>query len=50
MTVVGASDVVTTDVESNDDEEIFDKEMTDSYKIMYEKLVENVNENKGLLK
>ena len=54
MTTLTPSDVATTnatsDVESNDDEEISDEEMTHSYKIMYEKLVENVNENRGLLK
>ena len=41
------SDVATTyatiDVESGNDEEIFDKEMVYSYKIMYEKFVETIN-------
>ena len=41
---------VTTDVESGNDEEISDKEMAHSYKIMYEKLVETINENRWLLK
>ena len=50
MIALGASDVETTDVESGDDEETFDEEMTHSYKVMYEKLVDVVNENKGLLK
>ena len=50
MTKLGPLDVVTTDVESSDDEEISNKEMAYSYKIMYEKLVEIVNENRGLLK
>ena len=50
MTTLSLSYVATIDVESGDDEEIFDEEMTRSYKIMYEKLVEIVNENKGLLK
>ena len=54
MTTLAPSNVattdVTTDVESDDDEEISDEEMTHSYKIMYEKLVETVNENRGLLK
>ena len=54
MIALAPSDVatsnVTTDVESSDDEEISDKEMAHSYKIMYEKLVETVNENRGLLK
>ena len=50
MTSLAPSDVTTTDVESDDDEEIFDEGMTHSYKIMYEKLVETVNENRGLLK
>ena len=54
MTTLAPSDVVTTnatiEVESDDDEEISDEEMTHSYKIMYEKLVETINENRGLLK
>ena len=53
MTALTPSNVVityaTTDVESGDDEEIFDEEMTHSYKITYEKLVETIKENKGLL-
>ena len=44
------SDVATTNVESGDDEESFGEEMAHSYKIMYEKLVETVNENRRLLK
>ena len=44
--VVGA----TTEVESNDDEEISDDEMVCSYKVMYEKLMEALNENKDLHK
>ena len=39
-----------TEVESGDDEEISDEEMAHSYKIMYEKLMESVNDNRGLLK
>ena len=35
---------------NDDDEEISDEKMTHSYKIMYEKLVDTVNENRGLLK
>ena len=50
MTALGQLDVATTDVESNDDEEISDEKIEHSYKIMYEKLVETVYENKGLLK
>ena len=50
MTALIPSDVVTTDVESDEDEEISDEDMAHSYKIMYEKLVENVNENRELLK
>ena len=50
MIALGASDVETTNVESGDDEEIFDEEMTHSYKVMYEKLVDVVNENRGLIK
>ena len=54
MTELGPSDVVTTDattdVESDNDKDVSDEEMAHSYKIMYEKLVETVNENKGLLK
>ena len=50
MTELGPSDVATTDVESDDVEEISYEEMTHSYKIMYEKLVEAINENRGLLK
>ena len=50
MTALSPSDVITTDVESGDDEEISNKEMAHSYKIMYEKLVETMNENKRLLK
>ena len=53
MTALTPSNVVityaTTDVESGDDEEIFDEEMTHSYKITYEKLVETIKENRGLL-
>ena len=40
----------TIDVESDNDEEIFDEEMTHSYKIMYQKMMETVHENRGLLK
>ena len=54
MTALGSSDSATTDattdVESDDDEKIFNEKMAHSYKIMYEKLVETVNENRGLLK
>ena len=54
MTELGPLDVAkidaTTDVESNDDEEISYKEMAHSYKIRYKKLMETINENKGLLK
>ena len=45
ITVLDASDVMTPNVESSGDKGIFDKEMTHSYKIIYEKLVETVNEN-----
>ena len=41
---------VATEVESNDDEEISDDEMVCSYKVMYEKLMEALNENKELHK
>ena len=34
--------------ESSDDEEISDKEMVHSYKVMFEKLVEALNENQDL--
>ena len=37
-------------MESDDDKEISNEEMTHSYKIMYEKLVETFNKNRGLLK
>ena len=50
MIALGPSDVATTDATSDDDEEIFDEAMTHSYKIMYEKLVETINKNMGLLK
>ena len=50
MTTLGPSNVATIDVKSDDVEEISDQEMIHSYKIMYEKLVETVNENRGLLK
>ena len=50
MTALGPSDVETTDATSGDDEEISDEEMAHSYKIMYEKLVETINENKRVLK
>ena len=49
MTALAPSDAA-TNVESDDDVEISDEEMTHSYKIMYEKLVEIVNENRELLK
>ena len=53
MTALTPSDVLTTnattDVESGDDEEVFDEEMAHSYKIMYEKSVETVNVNTRLL-
>ena len=50
MTALGPSFVATTNATNDDDKEIFDEEMVHSYKIMYEKLVEVVNENRGLLK
>ena len=50
MIALSPSNVETTNVESGDDEEISDEEMTHSHKIMYEKLVEIVYENRGLLK
>ena len=50
MTKLDPPDVTTTNVESGDDEEISNEEITHSYKIMYEKLVETVNENRGLIK
>ena len=37
-------------VESNDDEEISNEEMVHSYKVMYEKLVNALNENQDLQK
>ena len=53
MTALVPSDVAitnaTSDVEIGDDEEISNEEMTYYYKIMYEKLVETVNENRRLL-
>ena len=45
-----AIDVETTNVESSDDEEISYEEMVHSYKVMYERLVEALNENKALHK
>ena len=48
MTAVAPSDAVT--IVEIDNVEISDEEMTHSYKIMYEKLVETVNENRELLK
>ena len=50
MIALGPSDVETIDAISGDDEEIFNEEMVHSYKIMYEKLVETINENKRVLK
>ena len=50
LTKLGPSDVAKTDVESDNDKDVSDEEMAHSYKIMYEKLVETINENKGLLK
>ena len=50
MTALSSSDVVTIDATKDDDEEISDKKMVHSYKIMYEKLVEIVNQNRGLFK
>ena len=44
--VVGAA----IEVESNDEEEISDEEMVHSYKVMYEKLLEALNENQDLRK
>ena len=41
---------MTIDVTSDYAQKIFEKEIVHSYKIMYEKLVETVNKNKGLLK
>ena len=35
--------------ESDEEEENFDEEMAHSYKVMYEKLVGAVTENRGLL-
>ena len=46
MIALDASDIGTIDVESSDGEEI----SNDSYKIIYEKLVETVNENGGFLR
>ena len=45
-----AIDVETTNVESNDDEEISNEEMVHSYKVMDERLVKALNENKVLHK
>ena len=50
MIALGPSDVEIIDAISGDDEEISNEEMVHSYKIMYEKLVETVNENKRVLK
>ena len=44
MIALCPSDVATTNVENNNDEEILDEEMTHSFKIMYEKLVETINQ------
>ena len=45
-----ATNVETTSVESSDDEEISDEEMVHSYKVLYKRLVEALNENKALHK
>ena len=50
IAILGASDAVTIDLESSGDNEISDEEMINSYKIMYEKLAETINENRGFLK
>ena len=50
MTTLSPLDVATTDAISGDDEEISNEKMVHSYKVMYEKLVEIVNENRVLLK
>ena len=50
ITAFDAINGKTIDVESGDDEEISNEEMILSYKVMYEKLVDIVNENRGLLK
>ena len=42
--------VETTGAKSSDDEEISNEEMIHSYKVMYERLVEALNENKVLHK
>ena len=39
---------VAIEAESNDEEEISDEEMVHSYKVMYEKLLEALNENQDL--
>ena len=40
--------ILGANAESNDDEEILDEEMVHSYRVMYEKLVEDLNENQDL--
>ena len=40
--------ILGANAESNDEEEILDEEMVHSYKVMYEKLVEDLNENQDL--
>ena len=50
MTAFEVSDVEITDVESGDDEEISNEEIRHFFKVMYEKLGDAVNKNKGLLK
>ena len=50
MTALAPSDIATIDVEICDNEESYDEEMAHLYKIMYEKMVETANENRGLLK
>ena len=45
-----ATNAETTSSESSGDEEISNEEMVHSYKVMYERLVEALNENKALHK
>ena len=47
LIVISATDATTTSAKSGDDEEISDEEMSPSYKVMYEKLMDAVNENRA---
>ena len=49
VSTVDELETMTIKKESDDEEEISNEEMVDSYKVMYEKLVDAVTENRGLL-